>query len=455
MLSLPLLFLLAAPGTPVDEGVLRARVDRLGGADAGIGIAMAIVDPQGTRYVSYGQTGRGSAIGTDTGFEIASVTKVFTGLLLAEMVRRGEVALDDPVARFLPDVVLPARAGARPIALLDLVTHTSGLPFMPDDLPALDDPAGAAAYDADGLHRFLARARLADAPGTTWDYSNLGYFLLGEALARRAGLDFETLLATRILGPLGLERTQFVRAPSPAMAVGHDAVLGPAPYFASMPVFSRMPAAGGLVSTPRDLARFLAIVLGREPSPLAPALRSMLDVTRPKGRDGERQAVGWVVEGDGPSRLVLHDGGSFGFASALAFRPSTGTGVVVLSNQLAGVVDLARHTLRPELPLDTPTATKRVAIALEAAVLDDYAGSYDGGEEGTFEVLHERDALTLRFPAEWGLPPMRVRPESRTAFFASQLPLRVAFEVDAAGAVTGMKVFPPRGQGAIETRRRP
>jgi D-alanyl-D-alanine-carboxypeptidase/D-alanyl-D-alanine-endopeptidase len=120
--------------------VLEERVDILGGEEDGVGIVVGLIGPQGRRVISYGHLSRGDPrpLDGDTGFEIGSVTKVFTALLLADMVRRGEVALADPVAKYLPSVRIPERNG-RSITLLDLATHTSGLPFMPEALPALDD----------------------------------------------------------------------------------------------------------------------------------------------------------------------------------------------------------------------------------------------------------------------------------------------------------------------------
>src|SRR5262249_7202085 len=154
------------------------------------------------------------------------------------------------------------------------------------------------------------------------------------------------------------------------------------------------------------------------PSPLAPAMASMLAVRRPKPAPNERQAIGWVVSGGAGDEILFHDGGSFGFVSALACDPRRHVGVVVLSNQLTGVADLARHLLRPAVPLERPQATKRTEIQLDAAALDACAGSYDAEDEGTFVVAHERGALTVHLPASWGLPPMRVHPESRHDFFS-------------------------------------
>ena len=435
--------------------VLVDRVDVLAGKEDGIGIVVGIIGPQGRRIISYGHLNQGDPRPLDgnTGFEIASVTKVFTALLLAEMVQTREVALADPVAKYLPaGVKIPERNG-HAITLLDLATHTSALPFMPDEMPAFGDSTAAKPSSAD-IYRFLAGYHLPRDPGVDWDYSNIGYWLLGEALASRAGMDFESLLRARVLAPLNLNDTAIT--PSARLranlALGHDVSLQPAPYFSAGSTYALMPAAGGLVSTPNDLLGFLSAVMGYERSPLASAMAAMLSTQRPKS-SGQRQALGWIVRGDGNDQLIFHDGGSFGFASSLAWDAKARIGVVVLSNQLSDVSDIARHLLRPNIPLAKPTATKHTEIALDADVLKTYEGRYEASSEGIFQVTLEATFLTIQAPPDWGLPKMRLRPENPRDFFATELPLRVTFQTDSGGHVTGMLVYPPRGQPALPAKR--
>jgi len=243
--------------------MLADRVDALAGQEDGIGIVVGVIEPQGRRVISYGHLNQGDPrpLDGDTAFEIGSVGKVFTALLLADMVRKGEVALSDPVAKYLPaGVKIPERNG-RSITLLDLATHTSGLPFMPDEVPVYNDPA--AKYSDEQLYRFLARFQLTRDPGAAWDYSNIGYWLLGQALTFRTGTDYENLLRTRVIDPMKLESTAItlplkLRA---RLAPGHNAVLQPAPPVASVSIYEAMPAAGvGLVSTVNDLLTFLSVL---------------------------------------------------------------------------------------------------------------------------------------------------------------------------------------------------
>jgi CubicO group peptidase (beta-lactamase class C family) len=435
--------------------VLAERVDTLAGPEGGVGIVIGVAEPQGRRVISYGHRSQRDPrpLDGDTDFEIGSVTKVFTALLLAEMVRKGEVALADPVAKYLPAVKIPERNG-RSITLLDLATHTSGLPFMPDELPAFNDSA-ATKYGAAQLYQFLARTELTRDIDAKWKYSNIGYWLLGQALASRAAMNYESLLRTRVIAPLGLKSTAITLSPKlrAKLAVGHDAVLQPSPSISAVPILAVMPAAGGLVSTARDLLAFLSVAMGYERSPFAPAMATMLSTRRPTPQPGVEQALGWMVIGEGDDQLIVHDGGTLGYASSVAWDPTKRVGVVVLSNQLAGVGDIARHLLRPNVPLEKPTATKRTEIAVDSALLDTYAGRYEARGEGVFIIVREGDFLTIQLPADWGLPKLRLRPESLRDFFVSELPLRVTFQTDSDGRVNGLLVYPPRGQQAILANR--
>ena len=436
--------------------ILAERVDVLAGKEDGVGIVVGLIGPQGRRVISYGHFNQGDArlLDGSTGFEIASVSKVFTALLLADMVQKGEVALADPVANYLPSrVKLPERNG-HVITILDLATHTSSLPFMTDEMPAIGDSTAAKYSDAQ-VYQFLARYKLTRDPGVEWDYSNIGYWLLGQALTARGGMDFESLLRARVLAPLKMNSTGITLSPElkAKLAVGHDAGLLPAAPLSNFPAYAIMPAAGaGVVSTANDMLTFLGVALGYDRSRLAPAMAAMLRTHRPKS-PGQDQALGWIVLHDGDDQLIFHDGGSVGFASALAWDPKARIGVVVLSNQIAEVSDIARHLLRPNFPLAKPTTTKRTEISLAAAILETYAGRYEAPDEGIFEIILEASFLNIQAPPDWGLPKLRLHPESAHDFFATELPLRVTFQTGSDGHVTGMLIYPPRGQKPVPANR--
>jgi CubicO group peptidase (beta-lactamase class C family) len=410
-------------GVLPDSEIRRILNDRVGG-EKGVGVVVGIVDPRGQRIISTG------GFGGKTLFEIGSVTKVLTALLLMDMVERGEVKLTDPAANNLP------------IALADLATHTSGLPFMPDG----DITTRAQMY------QYLREHRPAH-PGA-WEYSNVGYWLLGDALSVRANSDFDLLLRKRVLDPLKLHDTTAHLTPEQKarVAPGFDASLRPAAPSSSMPGYSMMSAAGvDWYSTADDLLTFLAAALGLRHSPLQPAMAAMLRTTRPVSAN-TKQGLGWLIADDDREPLIVHDGGTLGYAASIAWDPKLRTGVVVLSNQFGDVGDIARHLLRPSTPLHERAATKHKEVAVAPATLASYAGRYEASGEGVFLIEAADGFLTIQTPSDWGLPKLRLHAESEREFFVSELPLRVVFQMKG-GRVSGIVVYPPRGQKGVAAAR--
>jgi D-alanyl-D-alanine-carboxypeptidase/D-alanyl-D-alanine-endopeptidase len=291
--------------------------------------------------------------------------------------------------------------------------------------------------------------------GRKWEYSNIGYWLLSEALANRAGVNYETLLRQRVIVPLGLTDTAFTLSPKMKtnFAAGHNAVLQPSRPISTLPIYSIMPAAGGLYSTANDLLKLLAIAMDYERSSLAGATHLTWTTRRPTSSNGSEQALGWTINREQNDLLIVQDGGTFGYASSIAWDPVKRTGVVVLSNQVANVGDIARHLLRPNFPLENPIATKRTEVALNPATLDVYVGSYEAPDEGIFKIVRDGDSLAIRAPAEWGLPKFLLHSESRQEFFVAELPMRVSFQFESDGSVKKLLVYPPRGQHAIPAAR--
>ena len=210
------------PSNDVIHGVLRARVDTF---KQSVGIVVGVVDSTGTRFVSYGTTHVDGTAPVDehTIFEIGSISKVFTSIILADMVRKGEVDFRDPVQKFLPpEVVLPVSEG-RAITLSHLATHRSGLPRMPNNFAhgagGMTDP-----YPLDRMYEFPGTCTLASDVGENYLYSNLGFGLLGQVLAIHAETDLETLLVDRVCVDhrpllLGLGPAQRVEVDHPALEI--------------------------------------------------------------------------------------------------------------------------------------------------------------------------------------------------------------------------------------------
>jgi serine-type D-Ala-D-Ala carboxypeptidase/endopeptidase len=279
----------------------------------------------------------------DTLFEIGSITKPFTALLLSEMVLRGEVKLSDPIAKYLPDGVHAPTWSGKPITLVDLGTHTSGLPSLPTNFTQ--------GYSVHQMYEFLNTYQLNRDPGKKYEYSNYGYGLLGQLLARRAGTDYETLLRTRITEPLGMSRTAIHLTPELQhdFIPGHFMTLRNGGKKASEWQVPALESAGGIRSTANDMLIFLAANLGIIHSPLQPAMKNMLKVQRPVSA-GVKVGLGWNVD-DGRRGVVFHAGLTNGYFSFAAFDPHRKVGVIVLSNSNALLDDLGWRILDFPSPL--------------------------------------------------------------------------------------------------------
>lgn len=360
----------ARPGAffPADEAVrdfIRPYIDKRQAK----GIVVGLIEPDGRRRVlTFGEAGEGARpLSASSVFEIGSITKTFTGAVLAEMVRRGKVKLDDPVAKYLPaDVRVPSRNG-RQITLVDLATHTSGLPRLPTGYVSPDPSNPYAHFAAEHLHAFLNRYELEHEPGARFEYSNLGMGLLGYALARAAGADsFQALVTDRVLRPLRMSMTAYRRTAPLAqwMTRGHNQQGAVVPYFD----VAVLAGAGGLNSNVNDLMTYLEANIGEPTSPLEHAIR---DAHRGHHipRPGMGVGLGWMTMKREPLNLVGLSGGTAGYSTFVAFDPETRAGVVVLANsggfEYADKIgrELLNPARRPLIP--TPAEAPPAATAPE------------------------------------------------------------------------------------------
>ena len=420
----------AGPPSPTEiEAMLKTRV----GNHPGLGIIVALVDASGTRTIlKVGSAGEGVSrpLDADTVFEIGSVSKVFTAALLADMVRRGEVSLDEPVAKLLPPSVhVPARDG-REITLLSLVTHTSGLPRLPTNLAPKDAENPYADYTVQQLYQFLSSYKLTRPIGETYRYSNLGAGLLGHALALRLGTSYEAALTERVLKPLGMKDTAVVLTPSmkARMSVGHAASGYPTPNW-DLPTLA---GAGGIRSTLNDMLTFLAANLVAGPADI----RADLDMTHtPRHDTGAlpgQIGLAWHIRGDRAAGLVWHNGGTGGFHSFIGFDKARRLGVVVLHNSAANIDDIGFHLLNAAVALveTKPPARPRTEITVDARTLEGYVGQYAIGPTFVITISREGDRLFLQAT---GQPRFPIFAETETRFFLKVVDAQITFVENASG----------------------
>ena len=399
------------------------------------GIVVGILDAAGTRFISHGSGAPGPvALDSATLFEIGSVTKTFTSTILADMVVRGEVRLEDPVAALLPPGTRVPASGERQITLADLASHFSGLPRLPNNLSPRDINNPYVDYTPEKLYAFLAAHELRRAVGSAFEYSNLGAGLLGHTLALRAGTDYETLVRRRVLDPLGMKDTKITltHADSARFAAGHNAggQVVPAWDLASLQ------GAGALRSTAADMLRFLAANIAADADssrtrPLAAALRLTHEPRHSIG-PGADIGLGWIgVSTQSGAKIFSHDGGTGGHRSFAAFDPARRVAVIVLSASAADVTDIGRHLLDNSYPL----VRERVAITLAPESLEGLVGEYALSPQFHINITREGAQLYLQATAQ---PRFPLYAESENSFFLRVVEAVVTFTRGADGKATSL-----------------
>src|SRR3984957_9691536 len=317
---------------PSDDEIRRILAERIDVQKQGVGIVVGVIDPHGKRIVAYGAPEKGDKrpVNGDTLFEIGSITKVFTALLAADMAQRGELSLDDPIQKYLPPgVKIPERDGKQ-ITLIDLATHTSGLPRMPENFRPKDPNRPYADYTVDALYSFLSSYELRRDIGAKYVYSNLGFGVLGLGLAQRAGTDYERLVVTRICDPLAMKSTRITLSDSlrQRFAAGHTSDLVTVPEW-EIPTLA---GAGALRSSANDLLTFLAAMMGYTDNPLAAAQKRTLSIRRPTGAPFMATGLGWDIDTRGGTEIISKGGATAGYNTFIGYSPKTRVGVVALAN---------------------------------------------------------------------------------------------------------------------------
>jgi len=376
-------------------------------------MVVGVTDAKSHFEVCYGcrDARTGGPVSGKTIFEIGSITKLFTALLLSDMANRREVRLDEPVADLLPaGTHVPVRNG-KAITLRDLSSHYSGLPRRPPDLGPADDPY--AGYTAEKLYQFLATHELKRTPGDSFEYSNLGVGLLGHALVLRAGVsDYESLIRARILDPLRMDDT-VIAIPSRLLdnrASGHDDSLAPVSDWN----FDVLAAAGAFRSNISDLLRFMD-ALYEEDSPIYSMIGPLITPRDKGGLElGQPHPDGGIA--------ISHSGGTGGFRSFVGCIPEWKRGVAVLGNTcIDAVVDLGVNVLDPRCGL----IWYRKEVAIDPACFARLVGRYQLRPNLVFDVTSTADRLYVRLANQ---PTFRVFPVSEWHFFYKRVGAQLTFE---------------------------
>jgi CubicO group peptidase (beta-lactamase class C family) len=328
------------------------------------GVTIGVVQHGARRIFSYG------TVKPDSVFEIGSITKTFTGLLLAQSVQQKKARLDEPVRALLPAGTVAAPSSGPEITLLDLSAQRSGLPRMPGNWNPADPANPYADYDKKALYAFIASHGVAMPAKPEFGYSNLGVGLLGQALAERAGTTYEELLHKEITGPLGMNDTAVALSASmrTRFVPGHDGEHKPAHAWD----INALVGAGGIRSTAADMLTYLEAQLhpdklarGVSATPEGKTLAAALaasHVVQGEAMPGMHIALNWIRVDESGS--FWHNGGTGGYSACAIFNPDADFAVVVLLNSSPGerpfMDELAAHvaqrlTGKPAVSLGPPS----------------------------------------------------------------------------------------------------
>ena len=431
---LPVLFLLRGI-LAQDPPAFAEQVDRLCNplvaADVAVGFVVGVIDGETEFVRGYGRLAQQSEErpGAQTIYEIGSVSKVFTGLLLADAVQRGLTALDDPVQKHLPEgVAMPAFEG-KPVLLWHLSTHTSGLPRLPD-MKGFDPQDPYAHFTPERLFEALGDVRVRWEPGSKYEYSNLAVGLLGAVLVRVNKLgSYDELLRARILVPLQMKDSGVAldEAQQKRLAPPHDADGEPDHTWD----LAALAGAGGIRSTVPDMLKFARAEL-TGPEVLCKAIE-LSQQKRHDGANGIAVALGWHFAKDGET--LWHNGQTGGYHGFLGVQPARRRAVCILANTARGEFDaigdrilqhLAGVKVEP-LPIETP-------VAVERAVLQRYVGKYRMSPKQVFDLTLRERGL---FAQLTGQPACRLYSRSATEFFYRVVEASITFELEG-DAVTGL-----------------
>ncbi|REJ76087.1 MAG: serine hydrolase [Acidobacteria bacterium] len=426
------------------ESILETR---LAEEPVGSALSAVIVDENGATFYNTGTVSKeagANAVDKHSVYEIGSITKVFTGILLAEAIKRGEVKSSDPISKYLPSSIAPLKFADKEITLVDLSTHGSALPSIPDDFKPEDPLNPYADYTVEQMYAFLGRYKLTREIGSQFEYSNLAVGLLGHILAKQAKMDYEDLVKKRILEPLGMNDTAITFTPEmkSRLAIGHDSAGKATPNW-DLPTFA---GAGALRSTPNDMAKFLAANLGLKKTSISDSLAKAQQLQHTYERENAppvRIGFNWITSKPGEIDIQWHNGGTGGYRTFAGMDHSKKRGVFVATNGSASADDIGFHLLDPNAKLRAVEPPKK-EVELSKETLEQYVGKYELTPAFAITITREGKQLQLQATDQ---PRFPLFAEKEDEFFLKVVKASVTFTRGEDGKVNGLILH----QGGADT----
>lgn len=370
-----------------DKSNIQSRIDN----NINTGIVIGFIDAEGHQFFKFGVKSLTSKEPVDEHsiFEIGSISKTFTGLLLAEMALKKELNLDDPLQNYLPEGVTAPTRNGQTIKLFQMSNHTSSLPRMPNNFAPADPANPYLDYSEKQLYDFLNSCELTRDIGSQYEYSNYAVGLLGHILASKKKMSYEELMVELITKPLNLQNTTITltQGMKNNLAIGHSGGKEVKNWD-----FVTLAGAGAIRSSAFDMLKYVAANMGKRKSELYPAMQLAHKNSRDEG-ESPIVGLGWHTMTFDKKEIVWHNGGTGGYRSFAGFVKGGKTGVVVLTNSDASADDIGIHILHNESPLKIvkpSIATKLKEIiakeGLEAGLASYHTLKSEQGEIFNYEV---------------------------------------------------------------------
>lgn len=386
-------------------------------------IAIGIVDETGTKYFNFGKVSTsGPLVNQHTIYEIGSITKVFTAILLAQQVIDGTVSLDDPINEYLPAEAAVPVMGSDEITFANLSDHTSGLPRMPKNFAPANPNNPFADYSVELMYAFISTYKPTREVGSEYEYSNLAQGLLGHILALNTRLPYEDLLIRNITGPLGMDETKITlnQEMTEHLAVGHNN--GAEAENWDIPTLA---GAGAIRSSTHDMLKFLSANLGYTDTSLRQAMDMTYNVRHDKAGN-MRVGLGWHFKAGAEGDVIWHNGGTGGYRAFAGFVKESGKGVVVLTNSATGIDDIGFHLLDSNSKL-TETKSKSEAVEVSEETLELYVGNYELTPDFSIAISKEGTHL---YGQATGQGRFELFAKSSTEFYLTVANAQIIFKVN-------------------------
>lgn len=398
----------------------------------GVGAAVGIIEKDQMRYFVSGiatHQNNHQVLTEDSLFEIGSITKTFTALALADMVKDGTVKLDDPIAQYLPKDVKIAKKGDKPITLLALATHDSGLPRLPSnlDLSNIIDPYRS--YDQQALYDFLNAYQPTRAVGEQREYSNLGFGLLGHILSVIDQKSYEDVIRDRILTPLNMQHTYQLAPIREPFVDGHNQLLERvSPWH-----FDVLAGAGALRSSLSDMLIYLKANMISQKK----AIKLSHQIQTDFGSPDQSIGLAWITTTTPNDKYTWHNGGTGGFRTFIGFNKQAQKGIVMMANSIYPLDDFARAYLTNGLTKMVEDLTKPT-VDLNTDQLNQLVGVYALNPAFKLTVTQKDGNLFVKATGQDTFP---VYARSATEFYYKVVKATLKFSIDEQGKAKSVTLF--------------